>query len=111
VFVTKGEIMLQYPITEINKFAKLCARGSNHIKIGSVIADEITHSAIGSRFPDNLNQKTLLEISRKYAQAVNDINAFDVDTGEVQKFQHIIEKIHECCEENNWFENDRTYQK
>ena len=36
----------------------------------------------------------------KYAK---DTMSFDVENGTVQDFQNLIEKIIECCEENDWF--------
>ena len=57
-------------------------------------------------FQDILNddEKLLLEISKRFAKHAKDTMSFDVENGTVQDFQNLIEKIIECCEENDWFE-------
>ena len=69
---------------------------------GICIAEEIKGNI--SRDILNDDEKLLLEISKRFAKYAKDTMSFDVENGTVQDFQNLIEKIIECCEENDWFE-------
>ena len=53
----------------------------------------------------NDDAELLLEVSKRFAKYENDQMSFDVQNGDVQDFQTIIEKIVICCEDNDWFKN------
>ena len=41
-----------------------------------------------------------------HGELIKCLMAFDVDTGEVQDFQKLIELTVDTCEENDWFEKE-----
>lgn len=92
---------MKYGKSELTRFAKNCAWGANQMLNGVCMADEIK----GNICRDILNndEELLLEVSKRFAKHAKDTMGFDVENGEVQDFQHLIEKIIECCEENDWF--------
>ena len=51
----------------------------------------------------NGNDELLLEVAKRFAKVAKDEMAFNVESGEVQDFQNLIERIIECCDENDWF--------
>ena len=94
---------MKYKKTEITRFAKDCAWGAHQMLNGCCMAGEIK----GSICRDVLNDDNdlLFEVSKRFAKHAKDTMGFDVENSEVQDFQNLIEKIIECCEENNWFTN------
>lgn len=91
---------MKYKKSELTKFAKDCASGANHMLIGICMAGEIKGNISRSILYDD---ELLLEVSKRFAKYTKDTMRFDVETGEVQDFQRLIDKIIECCEENDWF--------
>lgn len=73
---------------------------------GICVAEEISKSDIGRELINDDEIELLLEISKRFAKYAKDQMGFDVSNGDVENFQNIIEKIIECCEENDWFENE-----
>lgn len=67
------------------------------------MAEEISNSEFSDVFKAGIDEKLLIEISKRFAKYTNDRNVFDTDIEEVQNFQNIICQIIDCCEENNWF--------
>ena len=55
---------------------------------------------------NNYDGELLLEVSKRFARYARDTMGFDVDTGEVQDFQKLVDKIIGCCEENDWFQKE-----
>ncbi len=94
---------MEYKRSKLTQFTKECAYGANQMLNGICIAEELSKSDIGQDIINNDNEELLLEVSKRFAKYTKDQMAFDVENGEVQHFQDIIEKIIECCEENNWF--------
>ena len=92
---------MKYKKSELTKFAKDCAWGANQMLNGVCMAGEIKGS-ICRDILDN-DEELLLEVSKRFAKHAKDTMGFDIESGEVQDFQHLIEKIIECCEENDWF--------
>lgn len=89
---------------EITEFAKKCANAQHQMLNALCQAEEIVHSHIGNDF-NSIDSDLLIEVAKRYAKYAKDECIFDVDTGETQAFQHIIDKIVECCEEHDWFRN------
>lgn len=52
----------------------------------------------------NDNQNVLLEVSKRFAKYAKETINTDLDNGEVQNLQNILNAVINCCEENNWFE-------
>lgn len=96
---------MDYKRSQLTHFAKDCAWGLSRMIDSICIAEEIVHSDIGIAFKNELDENVLFEISKRFAKYTNDTTTFDTDVGDVQDFQSIICKIVDCCEENNWFEN------
>lgn len=94
----------KYKKKELKTFAKNCAYGLNQMLNGVCTAEEVVLSEIGRDFRNADNEALLLEVSKLFAKEAKDQMAFDVENGAVQEFQYLIERIVECCEENNWFE-------
>lgn len=94
---------MKYKKSELTKFAKDCAYGANQMLNGVCIAEEIK----GNITRDILNEdkNLLLEVSKRFSKYAKDTMGFDVENGDVQEFQNLIEKIIGCCEDNNWFNN------
>ena len=94
---------MKYKKSEITIFAKNCAWGANQMLNGICVASDISHSEIGKDFRNKDDEELLIEVSKRFAKYAKDEIGFDVDNGEVQTFQYIIDSIIECCEEKNWF--------
>ena len=90
-----------YKKSDLTRFAKDCAYGANSILNGICMAGEIKGDIKNALFNDD--EELLLEVSKRFAQYAKDTVGFDVETGEVQDFQCLIDKIVQCCEENDWF--------
>ena len=95
---------MKYKKSELTRFAKDCAYGAHQMLNGICIAEEIKGNI--SRDLLNGNEEILLEVSKRFVKYAKDYMAFDVETGQVQDFQNIIEKIIECCDDNDWFEGE-----
>ena len=95
---------MKYKKSELTRFAKICSWGAHQMLNGVCISEEISHSDIGRDLISDDGKELLLEISKRFARYAKDQMSFDVENGDVQNFQNIIEKIVECCEENDWFE-------
>lgn len=92
---------MKYKKSELTRFAKTCAYGANQMLNGVCVAGEVRGS-ICKDILDN-DEELLLEVSKRFAKYTKDQIGFDVENGEVQDFQNLIEKIIECCEDNDWF--------
>ena len=92
---------MKYKKSELTRFAKDCAWGANQMLNGVCMAGEIKGNICRGILDDD--EELLLEVSKRFAKHAKDTMGFDVENGEVQDFQHLIEKIIECCEENDWF--------
>ena len=92
---------MKYKKSELTRFAKDCAYGANQMLNGVCMAGEIKGNI--SRDILNDDEELLLEVSKRFAKHAKDTMGFDVENSEVQDFQHLIEKIINCCEENDWF--------
>lgn len=92
---------MKYKKSELTRFAKTCAYGANQMLNGVCVAGEVR----GSICKDILcnDEELLLEVSKRFAKYAKDQIGFDVENGEVQDFQNLIEKIIKCCEDNDWF--------
>lgn len=91
---------MKYKKSGLTQFAKDCANGANHMLLGVCMAGEIKGNIYRNIDRD---EELLLEVSKRFAKYAKDTVGFDVETGEVQDFQRLIDKIIECCEENDWF--------
>lgn len=96
---------MEFKKSQLTKFAKDCSYGLSRMIDAICMAEEIIHSDIGMSFKNGIEEELLIEISKRFAKYTNDTMQFDADTGDVQDFQTIICKIIDCCEENNWFDN------
>lgn len=71
---------------------------------GVCMAEEIAHSNLGKEIINFHDDDLLLEISKRYAKYAKDYSDFNVENAATQNFQSIINKIVDCCEEHDWFE-------
>lgn len=92
---------MKYKKSELTRFAKTCAYGANQMLNGVCVAGEVRGSICRDILSND--EELLLEVSKRFAKYAKDQIVFDVENGEVQEFQNLIEKIIECCEDNNWF--------
>ena len=95
---------MDYKKGDLTKFAKTCAWGAYQMMNGICIAGEIKGDLCRDIL--NGNEELLLEISKRFAKNAKDTSAFNVENGEVQNFQKLIEMIIECCDDNDWFGNE-----
>jgi hypothetical protein len=101
-----NEQVISYKNSELTKFAKDCSWGLNQMLNGICMAEDITRTDIAKDFLNGCEyeNKLLLEVSKRFSKYAEDYISFDCEIGEVQDFHFIIDKIIECCEENNWFQ-------
>lgn len=66
------------------------------------ISEDIMRTQIGKELIND-NQNVLLEVSKRFAKYAKEIINIDLDNGEVQNLQNILNAVINCCEENNWF--------
>ena len=104
VKVKSGDVGMEYKKSELTKFAKTCSYGASQMLNGVCVAEGISKSNIGQDLIND-DAELLLEVSKRFAKYANDQMSFDVQNGDVQDFQTIIEKIVTCCEDNDWFNN------
>lgn len=88
--------------SEMTKFAKDCSYGLNSFLNGICMAEEIEKTNIAKEI-HNGNDELLLEVSKRFAKYAKDQMCFDTDSGEVQDFKNLIDKMIECCDENDLF--------
>lgn len=92
-----------YKKSDITAFAKICAKGQDTFSLANCYAQEIVHSEMGRELVHIGNEELLFEVAKRYAKYAQSESSFDVETGETQEFQDLIDKIVEICEENDWF--------
>ena len=92
---------MAYKKSELTRFAKICADGAHCTLNGVCLAEEAKGEIQRSIL--NGNDELLLEVAKRFAKVAKDEIAFNVESGEVQDFQNLIERIIECCDENDWF--------
>lgn len=66
------------------------------------ISEDIMRTQIGKELIND-NQNVLLEVSKRFAKYAKETINIDLDNGEVQNLQNILNAVINCCEENNWF--------
>lgn len=66
------------------------------------ISEDIMRTQIGKELIND-NQNVLLEVSKRFAKYAKETMNIDLDNGEVQNLQNILNAVINCCEENNWF--------
>ena len=96
---------MEFKKSELTAFAKQLAFAHHQYLNAMCIAEEVTKSDIGRQFKNNPDEQLLLEIAKRYAKYVHNECNIDIDNGETQTCQDIINDIINCCEENNWFKN------
>jgi len=97
--------MVKFKRSQLTAFAKMCAEGAFQMLNGVCYAGDIIHHEIGRKLATTEDGELLLEVSRRFSRYARDQMGFDVETGEVQDFQSLIQKIVNSCEENDWFGN------
>lgn len=95
---------MAYKKSELTQFAKECARVSDHMFDGICLAEDMTCGDIAQKLIRTNNDELLYEVSKRFAKYAKNRYSFQIETGDVQNFQEMIEKIVDCCDENNWFE-------
>mgnify|MGYP006954365861 CR=1 FL=1 len=66
------------------------------------ISEDIMRTQIGKELIND-NQNVLLEVSKRFAKYAKETINIDLDNGEVQNLQNILNAVINCYEENNWF--------
>ena len=89
--------------SDLTKFAKDCVYAHEKAVKLECISEDIMRNSIGKELINN-NQSILLEVSKRFAKCAKENINIDLDNGEVQYLQIILNAIIDCCEENNWFE-------
>lgn len=89
---------------DLTAFAKELANVHHQYLNIACMAEEITKSDIGRKLQNGMDEELLMEIAKRYAKYVCNECTVDIDTGETQTCQDIINEVVSCCEENNWFQ-------
>lgn len=89
--------------SELTRFAKDCSYAHEKAVKYLCISEEIARSKIGKRLLDG-DESILIEISKRFAKYAKEEMNIDLDNGDTQNCQNILNAIIDCCEENNWFE-------
>ena len=95
---------MEYKKADLTAFAKQLAFAHHQYLNTMCIAEEIAKSEIGMKFKNRNDDELLVEIAKRYAKYVRNFCDIDIDNGETQDCQSIINDIVACCEENNWFQ-------
>ena len=93
---------MNYKKSELSSFAKALAQAHRHYLDVSCIAEEIVKSDIGRSLQHDTDSELLIEISKRYAKYVQNTCCVDIDTGETQECQSLLNAVIGCCEENHW---------
>ena len=89
---------------DLTAFAKELANAHHQYHNIACMAEEITKSRIGRKLQNGMDRNLLMEIAKRYAKYVCNECTIDIDTGETQTCQDIINEVVSCCEENDWFQ-------
>lgn len=89
--------------TDLTKFAKDCVYAHKEAVKLMCISEDTMRTQIGKELIND-NQNVLLEVSKRFAKFAKETINIDLDNGEVQNLQNILNAVINCCEENNWFE-------
>lgn len=99
---------MKHKKSEMTYFAKRCAVATRQMINGICMSEDISHDEIGREILHGNDPEILMEVSKRFAKYTKETEPFDTENGDVQDFQHIIEIIIDCCEENGYFENEVT---
>lgn len=89
--------------SDLTQFAKDCVYAHDKAVKLECISEDIMRTYIGKELIND-NQDILMEVSKRFAKYTKESMNIDLDNGEVQNVQNILNAIVDCCEENNWFE-------
>ena len=89
--------------SDLTRFAKDCVYAHDKAVKLECISENIIRTYIGKELVND-NQDILLEVSKRFAKYTRESMNIDLDNGEIQNVQNILNTIIDCCEENNWFE-------
>lgn len=87
----------------LTQFAKDCVYAHEKAVKLMCISEDIMRNQIEKELIND-NQSVLLEVSKRFAKYARENMNIDLDNGDVQNLQNILNAIVDCCEENNWFE-------
>lgn len=87
---------------DLTQFAKDCVYAHDKAVKLECISEDIVRTYIGRELINN-NQNILLEVSKRFVKYARENINIDLDNGEIQNLQNILNSIIDCCEENNWF--------
>ena len=88
--------------SDLTKFAKDCVYAHEKAVKLMCISEDIMRNQIGKELIND-NQNILLEVSKRFTKYAEENINIDLDVGEIQNVQNILNDIINCCEENNWF--------
>lgn len=89
--------------SDLTKFAQNCVYTHEKAVKLECISEEILKTNIAKELMND-NQDILMEVSKRFAKYAKESMNVDLDNGNVQNVQNILNAIVDCCEENNWFE-------
>lgn len=89
--------------TDLTQFAKDCVYAHEKAIKLMCISENIMRNQIGKELIND-NQSVLLEVSKQFVKYARENMNIDLDNGDIQNLQNILNAIIDCCEENNWFE-------
>ena len=90
--------------SELTQFAKDCVYAHEKAIKLMCISENIMRNQIGKELIND-NQSILLEVSKQFVKYARENMNIDLDNGDIQNLQNILNAIIECCDENDWFGN------
>lgn len=94
---------MEFSKAELTAFAKQLAYAQRQYLNVMVIAEELNMTGLGKTLKNEMEEDLLLEIAKRYAAYAKDFGLVDVDNGDVQTGQNLINEVVTCCEKHNWF--------
>lgn len=82
--------------SDLTKFAKDCVYAHEKAVKLECISEDIMRSQIGKELIND-NQSILLEVSKRFAKYARENMNVDLDNGEAQNLQNILNAIIDCC--------------
>ena len=99
---------MNFKKSELTRYAKELAETTKKVMEVMSLSDEISHMEISKNVRNmdeqsGEDQKLLFEIAKQFAKYCEVEMYVDLENGNVQELCGIINRVVDCCEENDWF--------
>lgn len=99
---------MEHTKKEIDKYIENVAALATCMADVMCLSEEILSMDIAKERRNNIEFKDnelFAECAKSYARQANDRMEIDIENGEVQEAQHLINELIGYCDEHNWFED------